>query len=87
MFLLALTLAQTKIIENVKRVKPILLIDDVGAELDKHARKALANSLNDVNCQIFVTAIDELDLKPLVPQDNNYKMFHVKHGEIFEKSE
>lgn len=87
LFLLALTLAQTKVIENVKRVKPILLIDDVGAELDKHARQALASSLNKVDCQVFVSAIDELDLTPLVPQDNNYKMFHVKHGEIFEKSE
>ena len=87
MFLLALTLAQAKLIENVKRVKPILLIDDVGAELDVDARKALALALKQLDCQVFITAINKLDIEPLVPQDKNYKMFHVEHGEILAISE
>ncbi|MBL4908872.1 MAG: DNA replication/repair protein RecF [Alteromonadaceae bacterium] len=87
LFLLALTFAQAKLIEKVKQVKPILLIDDIGAELDINSRKALATALNSLACQTIVTAINKVDLMPLLEQtiaekEDNYKMFHVKHGEI-----
>lgn len=84
LFLLALTFAQAKLIEKVKRVKPILLIDDIGAELDIHSRTALAKAIDAIDCQVIITAIEEIVLEPLVPQNKNYKMFHVKHGEIVE---
>ncbi|MFQ3193692.1 MAG: DNA replication and repair protein RecF [Colwellia sp.] len=82
LFLLALTFAQAKLIEKVKRVKPILLIDDVGAELDFNSRTLLNNAINKLDCQVIITAIDKIAVEPLVPTDNNYKMFHVKHGQI-----
>ncbi|GAA5131038.1 DNA replication/repair protein RecF [Thalassotalea piscium] len=82
LFLLALTFTQTKLIEQVKRVKPILLIDDIGAELDIHSRMAFYQSISEVNCQIFISAIDYQALEPIIPSDNNYNMFHVKHGKI-----
>jgi DNA replication and repair protein RecF len=82
LFLLALTFAQAKLIERVNRVKPILLIDDVGAELDEHSRAQLSRAIEKLNCQVLITAIDERVLEPLVPSIENYKMFHVKHGEI-----
>jgi len=86
LFLLALTFAQAKLIEKVKRVKPILLIDDVGAELDSQSRAVLNNAINQLNCQVIITAIDKVAVEPLVPNDHDYKMFHVKHGKIFEMS-
>ena len=86
LFLLALTFAQAKLIEKVKRVKPILLIDDIGAELDVHSRTALSKAINALDCQVIITAIEEIVLEPLVPNNKNYKMFHVKHGEIVEMS-
>ena len=82
LFLLALTFAQAKLIARVKRVKPILLIDDVGAELDLNSRTLLNNAIGKLNCQVIITAIDKTAVEPLVPTDNNYKMFHVKHGQI-----
>lgn len=87
LFLLALTLAQSKLIEAVMRVKPILMIDDIGAELDINSRNALAIALKKLNCQVIATAINHVDLEPLMPKSttnnkDNYKMFHVKHGEI-----
>jgi len=87
LFLLALTLAQSKLIETVMQVKPILMIDDIGAELDVNSRKALATALDKLNCQVIATAVNRVDLDPLIPKpiiNNNekYKMFHVKHGEI-----
>ena len=82
LFLLALTFAQAKLIEQVNRVKPILLIDDVGAELDLSSRTRLAQAIKQLNCQVVITAIDEQVLLPLIPDNNNYKMFHVKHGKV-----
>ena len=105
LFLLALTFAQAKLIERVNRVKPILLIDDIGAELDVNSRVSLSTALTKLNCQVVITAIDSGVLQPLFERfcsnnrnktsyDNdkliaqhteNYKVFHVKHGEVSER--
>jgi DNA replication and repair protein RecF len=82
LFLLALTFAQSKLIEQVKRIKPILLIDDIGAELDLSSRKAMFNANQQLSCQTIISAIDRVALEPLIPDDNNYNMFHVEHGQI-----
>jgi DNA replication and repair protein RecF len=87
LFLLALTFAQAKLIERVNLVKPILLIDDVGAELDIHSRALLNNAIAGIECQVIVTAIDKTAVEQLVPQKENYKMFHVKHGKLSVMSE
>jgi DNA replication and repair protein RecF len=84
LFLLALTFAQAKLIERVNRVKPILLIDDIGAELDINSRTLLSSAIDKLNCQVIITAIDRFALEPLVSTNNNYKMFHVEQGEILE---
>ena len=92
MFLLALTFAQAKLIARVNRVKPILLIDDIGAELDLISRQALSTAINKLDCQVVITAIDEGVLQPIINdaksideesnKKTNYHMFHVKHGGI-----
>ncbi|SEL35130.1 DNA replication and repair protein RecF [Colwellia chukchiensis] len=82
LFLLALTFAQAQLIAREKRVKPILLIDDVGAELDIHSRALLNNAIAEITCQVVVTAIDKTAVAQLVPKEDNYKMFHVKHGKL-----
>ena len=87
LFLLALTFAQAKLIEKVKRVKPILLIDDIGAELDTASRALVSGAIKELNCQVILTAIDKLVLAPLVPSNESYQMFHVEHGEISAISE
>ena len=66
LFLLALTFAQAKLIARVNRVKPILLIDDVGAELDVNSRVALSSALEELNCQVVITAIEKEVLQPLL---------------------
>ena len=86
LFLLALTFAQAKLIEQVNRVKPILLIDDIGAELDINSRTLLAKAIEKLDCQVIITAIDEVVLEPLVSSDKKYAMFHVKHGEVLPQS-
>ncbi|WP_448550146.1 DNA replication/repair protein RecF [Thalassotalea fusca] len=84
LFLLALTFSQTALIEQVKRVKPILLIDDIGAELDDKSRAAFTSAIKELDCQIIITAIEKTALQPIIPDNDNYKMFHVEHGKITE---
>ena len=64
LFLLALTFAQSRLIARVNRVKPILLIDDIGAELDVNSRKLLSKAIDMLNCQVLITAIDIDVLQP-----------------------
>lgn len=110
LFLLALTFAQAKLIARVNRVKPILLIDDIGAELDINSRRSLSSALEQLDCQVIITAIESEVLQPFFDRFiinkstneydscidsvtektesnqttklENYKVFHVKHGEI-----
>jgi len=92
LFLLALTFAQAKLIARVNRVKPILLIDDIGAELDSKSRESLSNALSILDCQVVITAIEEGVLQPFIndinviddegSKNSKYHMFHVKHGGI-----
>ncbi|MBK5245693.1 MAG: DNA replication/repair protein RecF [Peptostreptococcaceae bacterium] len=53
---LSLKLAEVKLIEEEKREKPILLLDDVLSELDSTRQKYLINSLKDL--QIFITTTE-----------------------------
>lgn len=66
LFLLALTFAQAKLIARVNRVKPILLIDDIGAELDINSRAALSLALKELDCQVVITAIEQEVLQPFL---------------------
>ncbi|WP_114326333.1 DNA replication/repair protein RecF [Candidatus Colwellia aromaticivorans] len=86
LFLLALTFAQTSFIARVKRVKPILLIDDIGAELDSNSRTALSKAIDELDCQVIITAIESSVLQPFLGacEDRKYSMFHVKHGKVLE---
>ena len=86
LFLLALTFAQASFIAKVKRVKPILLIDDVGAELDINSRASLSKAIDKLDCQVIITAIDVDVLQPFLSEhhNENYYVFHVKHGKVSE---
>jgi len=87
LFLLALTFAQASFIARVKLVKPILLIDDIGAELDVNSRTALSKALGKLDCQVIITAIESSVLQPFLGlcDDIKYSMFHVKHGKVSER--
>ena len=97
LFLLALTFAQANLIKKVNRVKPILLIDDIGAELDDKSRALLSKAINELDCQVIITAIEKNVLESFLcnregPENENskhknFKMFHVEHGKISAISE
>ncbi len=62
------------------------LLDDINAELDRDNRRLLADRLNELGSQVFMTAIDRPEPSLLwrdPPPD--YRMFHVEHGRLTEE--
>lgn len=78
----ALKLAQAAVFEELTGRKCIFLIDDLPAELDVHHRRVLCHYLEELDCQVFITCIDRVDLANQWRSPKSIKWFHVEHGEI-----
>lgn len=64
------------------RVIPVVLLDDITAELDDRAIEILLSTLAQLPCQVFMTSLTE-DIVPLVNKFwSEPNMFHVKQGQI-----
>ena len=62
---------------------PVVLLDDITAELDGRAIKILLSALAKLPCQVFMTSLTD-DIVPLVNELwAEPKLFHVKRGQIF----
>lgn len=62
---------------------PVVLLDDITAELDSRAIDILLSTLAQLPCQVFMTSLSD-DIVPLVNKLwTQPSMFHVKQGQIF----
>lgn len=79
---LALKLAEIELIKNKYGYTPILLLDDVLAELDDLRQNYLLKSINS-NTQTIITSVDTL----LFESDflRNVKIYNISNGEILDK--
>ncbi|MDR1811814.1 MAG: hypothetical protein LBQ87_03230, partial [Candidatus Fibromonas sp.] len=59
---LAMKFAAAEIIENCSNAKPVLLLDDVFAELDHSRREAVAKIVRQKECQTFAATPSAEDL-------------------------
>lgn len=75
----ALLLAQAHILYEVRGLRPVLLIDDMAAELGQAYREALAQQIARSHAQCFVTFLDD-GLVPIAFAGQ--AMFHVEHGTL-----
>ena len=75
---LALNLALVDIISAKHGQVPVLLIDDLAAELDKKNRQRMIEELEGRGGQVFLTKIDESALGPVQAA----RTFHVEHGAL-----
>ncbi len=65
------------------RNTPVVLLDDITAELDDRAIKILLSTLSQLPCQVFMTSLTD-DIVPLVLELwSEPNMFHVKQGQVF----
>lgn len=73
---LSLKLSEIELVKQVIGDTPILLLDDVLSELDKHRQNYLLDSIHDIQTIITCTGLDEF-------VDHRFsinKIFHIKNG-------
>jgi DNA replication and repair protein RecF len=80
-FLVALKLAEFFYLKNRCHETPILLLDDVFSELDKHRSQRLLD-IADNTGQVFITSTDEHAIDRLSVASTNPRKFFVKQGKI-----
>ena len=67
---------------NKARATPVVLLDDITAELDDRAIEVLLSTLAQLPCQVFMTSLTD-DILPLVHKYwSEPNMFHVKQGSL-----
>lgn len=74
---LSLKLAEIELVKTVIKDTPILLLDDVLSELDKHRQNYLLDSIHDIQTIITCTGLDEFVNHRFAVN----KIFHVKDGQ------
>ncbi len=81
MIVLALYLAQARLVKEKRQVLPILLMDDFASELDKTNREMTIQKITELGCQAFVTGTDIY----INRKNTNHGLFHVEHGLVYEE--
>ncbi len=92
----ALFMVVAQSLTEMVNVRPVIVIDDLPSELDGRNQWQLGEWLRNLDSQVFVTGIDgsfsskllantsdcEDIVLPNEVQNKEFRMFHVKHGEI-----
>ena len=88
-FLIALKLAQFDFIREIKKMKPILLLDDIFDKLDDLRVKRLMELVSNDNFgQIFITDAHPERVKKVFDEIHvEIRAFEVKHGMVTEQKE
>lgn len=83
LLMMALRLSQLPLLNAVEKI-PMVLLDDITAELDTNALKVLLNGLKQVNSQLFITSLAD-DILPMIQEiwQGDVKLFHVEQGAIY----
>jgi len=76
-----LRLAQINCLRQVSDEQVILLVDDLAAELDTELRALVLREAIASGAQVFVTATEE-EMLNLENLGIDYRLFHVKHGDL-----
>lgn len=63
-------------------ILPIVLLDDITAELDSRAQTILLKTLADLPCQVFITSLNDTIMKEITDFWPEAQVFHVKQGSI-----
>lgn len=80
--LLAELATEDNLSTNESNLLPLVLLDDITAELDERALDILLNSLSQLPCQVFITSL-EVDVMAKIKQYwPDVHMFHMKHGVV-----
>lgn len=75
---LSLKLSEIELVKQLTKDTPVLLLDDVLSELDKHRQNYLLDSINDIQTLITCTGVDEF----VNHRFSINKVFHVHNGQV-----
>lgn len=75
---LSLKLSEIELVKELIKDTPILLLDDVLSELDKHRQNYLLDSIHDIQTVITCTGLDEF----VNHRFSINKIFHVRSGSV-----
>ncbi len=73
---LSLKMSEIELVKRVIKDTPVLLLDDVLSELDKHRQNYLLDSIHDIQTIITCTGLDEF----VNHRFSINKIFHIKNG-------
>ena len=79
LFVTMLSIAQAKLLETEKKTTPIILADDLTAELDKKAASMLLELLYEEKMQLFITATES---NTILKSNKETALFHVEQGQV-----
>lgn len=80
---LALKLAQDRVVRKSSSKKPIFLVDDLAAELDSRHRQLFCELLSEERAQVFMTAVEREQIDIDWFGQAEHRLFHVEQGQIF----
>jgi DNA replication and repair protein RecF len=80
----AMHIAQVRAVVDVAHVRPVLLLDDVGSELDEENFARIFATLDDMDIQTFVTAVPNDAVARIADDQERVKVFHVEQGSVSE---
>ena len=75
---LSLKLSEIELVKQAARDTPVLLLDDVLSELDKHRQNYLLDSINDIQTLITCTGVEDF----VNHRFSINKVFHVHDGQV-----
>ena len=67
-------------------ILPLVLLDDITAELDDRALTILLKSLSQLSCQVFITSLEPQIMDKIGYYWPQAKLFHVKQGQVAEET-
>jgi len=79
---LSLKLSEITLVKDLTGDTPVLLLDDVLSELDKHRQNYLLESIRDIQTMITCTGLDEF----VNHRFSINKIFHVKNGMVVKEN-
>ena len=79
---LSLKLSEIELVKQSIHDTPVLLLDDVLSELDKHRQNYLLDSINDIQTLITCTGVDEF----VNHRFSINKIFHVREGQVVKEN-
>ena len=87
LLMMAFRLSQLPLLQAVGKV-PLVLIDDITAELDAQALNLLLHGLKQVQCQLFITSLST-NIMPVLREiwAQDLSVFHLDHGTVSASSD